>query len=194
MFQVQYPNFKTNGNYMFTYREAITTATHLLKELEGTCVRAQIVGSLRRLRPEVNDIDIITIPEFSFEETATLFGDTVEQNLLDLRLAGLCNGDQYMMQSNGPKIKRLLIKTSGTLVPVDIYIASESTWWTLLLIRTGSRNHNIALARRALEKHMVLKADGTGLLTAGGDIIPISSEEDIFRHLNLSFCSPEERG
>ena len=97
------------------------------------------------------------------------------------------------METNGPKIKRLLNKSNGISIPIDIYLASDASWWTLKLIRTGSRDHNILLARRAIEKHMVLKADGTGMLTAGGDIIPIDSEEDVFRHLGVPFSPPEQR-
>jgi len=78
-------------------------------------------------------------------------------------------------------------------VPIDIYLATEQTWWTLLLIRTGSRNHNIKLARRAIELQMHLKADGSGLLGHDGSLIQIYSEEAIFHHLGLQYRPPEER-
>ena len=79
------------------------------------------------------------------------------------------------------------------MVQIDLYLATESTWWTLLLIRTGSRDHNIKLAMRAQELHMQLKADGSGLLSPGGSLIRIESEEDIFKHLRLPFKEPKER-
>jgi DNA polymerase/3'-5' exonuclease PolX len=179
---------------MFPYRQAIKIAEDLLHHLKPSCERIEIVGSLRRRKSHVNDVDIIAIPAYSTGEAQTLFGDPVQQNLLEIRLSDLCAGNGFTMQTNGPKIKRLLKQRNGTSMPIDIYIASESTWWTLMLIRTGSRGHNIALARRAIQKHMVLKADGTGLLTAGGSIISIDSEETIFHHLELPFRSPEERG
>jgi DNA polymerase/3'-5' exonuclease PolX len=49
------------------------------------------------------------------------------------------------------------------------------------------------LARRAIDMHMQLKADGTGLLSPGGSIIPIESEEHVFRLLNLPYRIPEDR-
>jgi DNA polymerase/3'-5' exonuclease PolX len=49
------------------------------------------------------------------------------------------------------------------------------------------------LARRAIELHMQLKADGTGLLSPGGSIIPIESEEHVFQLLNLPYRIPEDR-
>lgn len=179
---------------MFPYRQAIKVAEELLEHLKPSCERIEIVGSLRRRKSHVNDVDVIAIPSFSMSEAETLFGDPVQQNLLDIRISDLCPGNGFTLQTNGPKIKRLLKRGKGESIPIDIYIANDSTWWTLKLIRTGSRSHNIELARRAIQKHMILKADGTGLLTAGGSIILIDSEEAIFHHLELPFRSPEERG
>jgi DNA polymerase/3'-5' exonuclease PolX len=178
---------------MFPYRQAIKVAEQLVAQIKPSCERIEIVGSLRRRRSHVNDVDIIAIPAFSTGEAQTLFGVPVQQNLLDIRLSDLCARNGFTLQTNGPKIKRLLKHGNGASVPIDIYLANESTWWTLKLIRTGSRSHNIELARRAIRKHMVLKADGTGLLTAGGNIILIDSEEAIFHHLGLPFREPEER-
>ena len=46
---------------------------------------------------------------------------------------------------------------------LDIYVATPETWATLLLIRTGSRAHNIKLCARARAMGMRLHADGSGL-------------------------------
>ena len=54
-------------------------------------------------------------------------------------------------------------------------------------------NHNIKLARRAMELGMHLKADGSGLMTDAGGIIAVHSEEEIFQYLKLDYRSPEER-
>ena len=63
-----------------------------------------------------------------------------------------------------------------------------------MLIRTGSKNHNIMLARRAIDTHMQLKADGTGLSFLCRYLrFPIESEEHIFRLLNLPYRIPEEQ-
>jgi DNA polymerase/3'-5' exonuclease PolX len=40
---------------------------------------------------------------------------------------------------------------------------------------------------------MHLKADGSGLLTSSGSIIPIASEEEIFQELKLEYRAPEDR-
>jgi DNA polymerase/3'-5' exonuclease PolX len=192
---------------MYTYNQAKKLADEFVYELKPSCKRIEIVGSLRRRQAHVNDVDIIVIPTFSMTADQTLFGDPVRQNLFEMKITDLCAGGHITLQTNGPKIKRLFKKClpaavpagrqgkegNSRTIPIDIYVADEQTWWTLKLIRTGSRNHNVALASQAIRKHMVLKADGTGLLSAGGNVISIDSEEAIFQHLGLSYRRPEER-
>lgn len=178
---------------MFPDTFAREIAEDLVTELSGFCDRMEIAGSLRRRRQAVNDIDIIAIPKFIQVKDESLFGAPVQENLLEKRLAQLCLRGELGLEANGPKIKRFLKTVDGDTVPIDIYIATEQDWWTLLLIRTGSRNHNIKLARRAMDLHMALKADGSGLLTPGGSLIQIHSEDEIFHRLGLAYRTPEER-
>lgn len=178
---------------MFPETFAREIAEDLVNDLSGFCHRIEIVGSLRRRKRVVNDIDIIAIPKFIQMNDETLFGEPVKENLLEKRLSQLCLRGQLDLEANGSHIKRFLKTVDGDTIPIDLYLATEHTWWTLLLIRTGSRHHNIKLARRAMDLHMHLKADGSGLLTSSGSLIPIHSEEDIFRHLGLAYRPPEER-
>jgi len=186
---------------MFPDSFARDIAEALVNDIKDTCEQIEIVGSLRRQKYAVNDIDIIAIPKFIQEEDETLFGEPVQTNLLERRLSQYCFKGTLSIETNGPKSKRFiksipgrhLCREDGEDVPIDIFIASPQTWWTLMLIKTGSKNHNIMLARRAIEMHMQLKADGTGLLSPGGSIIPIESEEHVFRLLNLPYRIPEDR-
>ena len=178
---------------MFPDSFAREIAETFINDIKDTCEQIEIVGSLRRYKTVVKDIDIIAIPKFIQEEDETLFGEPVQTNLLDRRLSQFCFKGMLSIESNGPKIKRFIKSIDGEDVPIDIYMADKSTWWTLMLIRTGSKNHNIMLAKRAIDMHMQLKADGTGLLSPGGSIIPIESEEHVFRLLNLPYRIPEDR-
>jgi DNA polymerase/3'-5' exonuclease PolX len=178
---------------MFPDSFARYIAETFINDIKDTCEQIEIVGSLRRQKYAVNDIDIIVIPKFIQEDDETLFGEPVQTNLLDRRLSQFCFKGTLSLEANGPKIKRFIKSVDGEDVPIDIYISNKDTWWTLMLIRTGSKNHNIMLAKRAIEMHMQLKADGTGLLSPGGSIIPIGSEEHIFEHLNLPYRIPEDR-
>ena len=178
---------------MFLESFAREIAEQFVSDIKDTCEQIDIVGSLRRHKIAVNDIDIIVIPKFIQEEDETLFGEPVQTNLLERRLSQFCFKGLLTLEANGSKIIRFIKTVDGEEVPIDVYIANKQTWWTLLLIRTGSKNHNIKLARRALEMHMQLKADGSGLFSPGGSIIPIESEEQVFKLLNLPYRIPEER-
>jgi len=147
-------------------------AAELMAELTPCTTKIEVVGSVRRQRPTVNDIDLVLIPK--------------NQGLLDTKLREL--GCRF----GGPKIRRLVYK--GALV--DIYIATPETWATLLLIRTGSTRHNVYLCKSARARGWQLKADGQGLFDYSGGLgkrVAGESEEEIFQALGLPYVPPEER-
>lgn len=138
---------------------------------EGCCL---LVGSARREKPIVRDLDIVLIP--------------ANQGALLMALEGL--GEK--MKGGAKMIQR---RYKGQ--QVDIYIADERTWPTLVLIRTGSKEHNIKLCARARSKDMRLHADGSGIeyISSSGEvdrIIP-KDEADIFRILGLPYVDPRKR-
>ena len=178
---------------MFPNTFAHEIAEDFIRQISAACDRIEIVGSLRRLKIGVNDIDLLVIPRFVQMNDETLFGGPYQENQLDKQLSQLCLSHDMELDANGSKIKRFLKTVDGETVPIDVYIATEKSWWTLLLIRTGSRQHNIRLARKAMELQMRLKADGSGLLTSSGSIITVGSEEEIFQHLKMQYRTPEER-
>lgn len=153
--------------------QARTLSNEIVDKLKPLCSRIEVVGSIRRGCPICHDVDIVLIPGKG------------------------CQGRMAVaLRYLGPVIK------SGPLIHacryrgqrVDIYIATEQTWWTLMLIRTGSKEHNIKLCSRAKAMGMKLHADGSGLTRDNGTLIVPSSEQDIFTILNLPYKRPEERG
>ena len=86
---------------------------------------------------------------------------------------------------HGNKAAQLTINGAN----VDLYSATEETWEPLLLIRTGSAEHNIKLSMIARKKGMKLSHNGL----IKGDKIVASTEKEIFGLLDLRFVPPEER-
>lgn len=150
-----------------------------------------ICGSIRRLKSEVKDIDIVAIPK---PEATYKFGQP-ELNATISRLdpEGRSASPDVKRFLLGPKIKRFLYKG----IMIDIYIANQETFSTLCLIRTGSTQHNISLTTLARSKGMKLFADGTGLcrIDADDDIINIvvATEDEILMNLLGRIPAPEER-
>jgi DNA polymerase (family 10) len=157
-------------------------ASQVKEKLAPYCEKIEIAGSIRRRRPWVKDIDIVVIPSNQ--------GQFV-----------------YQLQQLGPfKVGGgKLIRVSYQPIELDVYVATPETWATLLLIRTGSKRHNIFLCSCALDKGMKLHADGTGLFKICYDNIGMDTqsgreervagdtETSIFQQLGLKYKEPWER-
>lgn len=158
--------------------DAVILAEDVVSELTPLCEKIEIAGSIRRERPLVNDIDIVCIPKF-------LQLDAIKERLELLAKparATVTGGDRYLKLSSFKGIQ------------VDVYIADAQTWATLLLVRTGSKQHNIKLAQRAREVGYKLNADGHGLTWISKDVnVPVHTEEQIFKELGLAYKEPRER-
>jgi len=139
------------------------------------CKRCLVVGSIRRRKSEVNDIDILVEPASG----------------------GIIRIVQWVKDSkNGAG----LLKMGSTTIQfvyqdaqVDLYFATPETWITLLVIRTGSAEHNIKLCQKAKSMGLVLHADGRGIYTKEGSKLKTDSEEEFFNQLGLTYLKPEER-
>jgi len=150
-------------------QRAQTIAENITERLSPYC-RIQVAGSVRRKKPAVKDIDFVLIPSDPWN--------------LNQVIKGLGT-----MKAGGDKLKRLIV--AG--VQVDLYFATEETWATLFLIRTGSAQNNIRLATLAKKKGWQLKANGDGLFDDHGQRIAGDTEESIFEALGIPYQRPEER-
>ena len=140
-----------------------------------------IAGSIRRRKADVNDIDIVALksPESSYN-----FGDpTLSDDIRKLdpegaRLAaeGKASADRFL---DGPAIKRFYYKD----MMIDLYIADEKSWEVLILIRTGSKDHNVRLTTLAKGKGWKLKASGAGLVRTNGKE---GKEEQILEYIDIT--------
>jgi DNA polymerase (family 10) len=159
-------------------KQAQEIAEMVKTKLSLCCDRIEIAGSIRRLRPFVHDIDIVLVP--------------ANQGQLAYRL-------QQLGTTKAKGVKIIRIDPSRYGVSLDIYMATPETWATLLLIRTGSKAHNIRLCSLARRKGLILHADGRGLVHPGdGEIalespVPCDTEESIFQELGLAYVPPEKR-
>ncbi len=169
---------------MMELKRASEIAEKVVAELRPACERIEIAGSIRRKRQFVHDIDLVAIPANQGQFLAKL------QALGRLKLGG-----------------QKVIRVTMAEIELDVYIATPETWATLLLIRTGSKAHNILLCSRAKSRGMKLHADGSGLFKYGqaiatdaaadGDFEEIriagDTEESIFAALEMPYRKPEER-
>jgi len=159
---------------MMKLEEAKSIAERVKEILAPYCERIEIVGSIRRQKPIVNDIDIVLIekPEASLMMTSLLFSIGV-------------------VKISGSAIKRVYLPEDNIIV--DFYVATPATWSTLLLIRTGSKENNIRLCSLARRKGWHLEASGNGLFDGEGNRIAGDTEESIYEALGVPYQKPGDR-
>lgn len=189
---------------------AKTLAEWIVRNLQPHCDRLpngqagiEIAGSIRRERPEVNDIDIVAIPLHTSKWSMFSPGKVLETDFAD------AFRDLVRLETSGEKIMRGTTRPglAGEMTPpisVDIYMATPESWATLLLIRTGSAEHNIWMCSRAKACGGKLHADGSGLEVPGqydqiqqrvvnSRIIRAASEEEIFKAMGIAYAEPRDR-
>ncbi len=171
---------------IFPAQIAHAVARRIVGELKPACDRIEIAGSLRRGNNTVHDIDIVLLPKEA-PESFSLDSSTLLEGLL----SQLVERGSLTPVRGREKIKCFVATKTG--IPVDVYVAKRETWATLLLIRTGSKEHNIKLAQRAKELGMKLRASGDGIEHANGDLLRVKAEEEVFALLSLPYVRPEER-
>jgi len=153
------------------------TAAAIVKRLAPYCKKAadgkvyiKVVGSIRRRRPWVKDIDICLIASDPWNLHHEIMG-------------------MGQVKMSGNKITQVMVGS----VQVDLYFADEKTWATLLLIRTGSAENNVRLCIVAKKRGWRLAASGDGLFNENGERIAGDSEASIYETLGLLYREPWER-
>ena len=133
--------------------------------------RADPLGSLRRQAATVGDIDIAAASNYA-------------KDVLNHFIAF-------------PKKIRVLEKgehTASLILPgdvqVDLMVQPPKAYGSLLQHFTGSKHHNIALREFALKQGMSLSEYG---IKIKGKLNKVSSEEDFYKQLGLSWIPPELR-
>lgn len=167
----------------------------ILSKFDFLCEKVMVVGSIRRQRPEVNDIDIVVIPrapkDRNWDEIAEALKHT--HGMLQLK-----KGPKLMTFGHYNDAPGLVMRPRDPEYTVDIYHATPETWGILILVRTGSKEHNVKLCNLALSKGMKLSA-AVGVLKplepfpSMMKVIACRTEEEIFAALGLGYVEPKDR-
>lgn len=159
----------------FLIHDADRLVAGLIARLRTTpgVLRIEAAGSLRRRAATVGDLDLLAA--------------TDDPTALVAALDGL------------PEVDRILAagtdKTSITLADgpqVDLMLCGLADWGSHLVHFTGSRDHNVALRGRALDRGLSLSEKGFKVVDTG-ELLMASSEEDVYERLDLDWIAPELR-
>ncbi|MDY6788698.1 MAG: DNA polymerase/3'-5' exonuclease PolX, partial [Candidatus Nanohaloarchaea archaeon] len=153
--------------------EAVPIAREIVQRLEetGELNRLEVAGSYRRRKPTVGDLDILATaedPEKAMEEFVSLEG--VKEVL------------------NKGDTKSSVVLFNG--LQVDLRIVEEDSYGSALQYFTGSKDHNIVMRSRAVDRGLKLNEYG---LFDGEDRVAGEKEGQIYEKLGLSWIEPELR-
>ena len=135
--------------------------------------KAEALGSLRRMKPLVGDVDIALISRDPGKAIAHFTAYPKKDRVIE----------------KGTTTASIL--TTGR-TQIDLMVLSPSMWGSLLQHFTGSKDHNVALREYGLKKGLSLSEKGIKILKTG-KVEKFKTEEEFYKRLGLSWIPPELR-
>ena len=160
--------------------EALPLADSLLEALRShsDVIRCSAAGSLRRHREIIGDIDLLAS---SKRPAAVLDFFTSHPGILSVLAKG--------------ETKASILLTGG--IQSDLRVVSDAEFPFALMYFTGSKEHNIVMRQRAIERG--LRLNEYGLFRSKTEtrdprlLVPCQTEQDVFEKVGLHFIPPEMR-
>jgi len=175
----------------FDYDTAITVAKELVTDLTPYVECIAIVGSLRRKKKFVKDIEVLVIAK---NDPGGLFGNE-PVSAIEIAIKMMLDSDELK-----PRLNKLGHQTMGKQnkllvyrgMPLDLFITDAERWAVAMVVRTGSKDSNIRIAKAARDKGWEFNAYGVGFKTPDG-IRKCVTEREVFETVGLKYLEPEER-
>jgi len=157
----------------FLLGKIMPSVEDILKKLSGLKEVSEIIvaGSARRMKETIGDVDILAVSK-NPKKVADFFATLPEA---------------AKVWSRG--LKRVSIRTKSGF-DVDLRIVPEKSFGSALQYFTGSKEHNIATRRIAIEKGLKLNEYG---VFRGKKMITGKTEEDVYKAIGLAWIPAEIR-
>jgi DNA polymerase/3'-5' exonuclease PolX len=126
----------------YPYAGAHKVASYILDLLRPWCERIHLAGSLRRMRPEVKDIEIVCEPKREFVQDG-LFADNGDMLIVKDFTEALATITEAVIKGNIDG-RYMQIKTTSKICPgiyLDLFMPQPADYWRQYAIRTGSAEY-----------------------------------------------------
>jgi DNA polymerase/3'-5' exonuclease PolX len=111
------------------HAQAVILAEEALNTLKPYCDRICIAGSIRRMKPECKDIELVCIPRMV---PGGLFGDEPEVD------PGFCAVVNQWSKVKGEPTGKYTQRVLPGGMALDLFMADAENWGLILAVRTGS--------------------------------------------------------
>jgi DNA polymerase (family 10) len=181
--------YRTNAS-RFRLGDVDELLSPLLEHVRGIAGvrRLEVAGSYRRRKETVGDIDLLVLADDAVAVSEGLTG---------------FDGVERVIGAGGTKTSVLL--RSG--LQVDLRVVPDESWGAALVYFTGSKEHNIKLRQRALDRGLRVSEYGVFEIpldeqddvvgergaASSGAMVAGETEEDVYASLELPWMAPEIR-
>lgn len=179
--------------------------------------RATLAGSARRRRSTIGDLDIVVSADLEHhagisKEILSLPGIADVKGAGDSKISLILDTSLFMEEFTVGHIDKNVLDAiggaeyeqleSGGTIDAQIRIVEPHIEPFTLAYFTGSKEHNIVMRQKAIDKGLTLSEWGLSPHEKIGDLkgeaaakfsLPANEEADIYRHLGMDFVVPELR-
>ena len=182
-------------------------AEALVEHFRPACHEIEIHGSLRRLKPEVKDIDLLCIPDLPpLPKPKLEFGKPipkVHKTLLDKMIDEMVQDGSIQLVKSGEFSKTFYLKYAG--INAEIYcVLPPATWGVRSVIRTGPAefSHWIVTRKKQggalpngyrVQDGAVWEGEKEVKDLANQIMVGFDSEKDFLNFLGLGWIEPKDR-
>jgi DNA polymerase/3'-5' exonuclease PolX len=182
----------------YPYESAIKVAVILQECLRPACQRIEIAGSLRRMKDDVGDIELLYVPKIVERPGLDMFEPDII-NLADEAINSLLADGLLRKRLNknggtawGSMNKLAVCGLTG--IPVDLFLTTDASWYNYLVCRTGPADSNTEIATRAKKASWRWNPYGEGFTSLdSGRVIPTRSEREVFEFVGMAYKEPKDR-
>lgn len=189
--------------FRIPHHRALAMAEQVCTLLEPYNHKIEILGSIRRRRVDVGDIEIMTMPKI-VPADHDLFGDVSREKNLHfdfiLQNIGLRfdhRPDKRGQNACGERYQRLVYFGEEEF-PLDIFCVLPPAQWGLQkIIRTGPADYSKRLVTPRNKGGTRLPhgftVEGGAIRDPRGQVVQTPEEKDVYNFLGIHFVEPEDR-
>lgn len=172
-------------------------------KFDGLATTICILGSFRRQKKQLGDIDVLVNLETEFYDYSgnsdgkiqTMFIEQLEKFIKDSYDIEFVELGNFI---KGKYVSSYVVSLDEVITKMDIRVSVNSTFYTHKLYFTGSKEFNEKIRGKAKSKGMMLNEFGLYKLLEGEDgvikeKVVVKDEEDIFRVLDMKYVDPVDR-